>query len=254
MASETIEVSGRQIELRRQPYKRSIGITLQVNGRVKVSAPKSTPLAMIVKYVESQTEWINQHLAKYESIRASYPRKQVKAGERLPYLGRELTLVFEPALKQKPTVSIRGDELVIAIPCSKWAQFDASAEHAELMPLVLRFYQTASREILSERLSFFVRQMDLHPSGVSFRSQKTRWGSCSSRGRISLNWRLVVAPLDVIDYVVVHELSHLKVYNHSEVFWRLVETQIPDARIRREWLRENAYVSDFLSARSELHA
>jgi predicted metal-dependent hydrolase len=81
--------------------------------------------------------------------------------------------------------------------------------------------------------------MDLKPSGAVVKEQKLRWGSCTSMGIINLNWRLFLAPMRIIDYVIVHELAHLRYHNHSKDFWNLVRSIIPDYEERKEWLRVN---------------
>ncbi|MES2965314.1 MAG: SprT family zinc-dependent metalloprotease [Bdellovibrionota bacterium] len=254
-SKESLEVHGRQVEVQRRARKRSLGLTVHVSGRLRVSAPKSISLKKIFEFVESQREWVENNLAKYEVVRAAYPRKLVREGETFPFMGRALVLTFEKsANRTKYSVRIRDARLVVEIPANEWERFDRGAIHRELRPLLVKFYQKAGRELLTARVERYANAMSLFPSGLSFRSQKTRWGSCSSKGRISLNWRLIVAPLDVIDYVVVHELAHLVHYDHSKAFWQLVGTQFADHRVRRRWLREHAYDADFLAPRSELHA
>ena len=90
-----------------------------------------------------------------------------------------------------------------------------------------------------ERVAFFARSQDVKPGKLCISSARTRWGSCSAKGTLSFTWRLVMAPLDIIDYVVVHELCHLKEMNHSRAFWERVETILPDYKRRRKWLKEN---------------
>ena len=94
--------------------------------------------------------------------------------------------------------------------------------------------------------------MGVSVSHVSYRCQKTRWGSCNSRGRISLNWRLVVAPLSVMNYVVIHELSHLRYLDHSKRFWNFIGQYCPTYKKDRKWLSDHQYEMDFLSTPSEL--
>ena len=106
---------------------------------------------------------------------------------------------------------------------------------------------------MSARLIHWAQQMKLAPNKISFRSQKTRWGSCSSRGVITLNWRLIGAPDSVSDYVIIHELAHLKYQDHSKRFWNLVEEFCPDFKADKKWLRENQYSFDFLAKKSELY-
>src|SRR5690606_31341824 len=98
------------------------------------------------------------------------------------------------------------------------------------------------------------KQMQLSPNFIEFRAQKTRWGSCSSTGTISLNWKLIATPLQVMDYVLIHELAHLKFQNHSKEFWNFVGQFCLGWKKYRRWLRENHFECDFLEPVSEIHA
>lgn len=100
-------------------------------------------------------------------------------------------------------------------------------------------YRMTAGQVLQERTEHFARQMEVSFERISIRDQKTRWGSCSARGNLNFNWRLILAPSEVLDYVVVHELAHRREMNHSERFWKLVESVLPDYRERRKWLKEN---------------
>lgn len=110
-------------------------------------------------------------------------------------------------------------------------------EHPELYPPPSN--REAARVRIEERLAHFSERMGLAYGKVSVRDQKTRWGSCSSKGNLNFNWRLVFAPGAVLDYVVVHELAHLRELNHSRRFWKLVERFSPDYREHRRWLYDN---------------
>ena len=100
-------------------------------------------------------------------------------------------------------------------------------------------YRKAAREYFPKRVSHYARMLGVTYGKISIRDQKTRWGSCSSEGNLSFNWRLILAPPDVLDYVVIHELCHRKEMNHSKEFWALVESLMPEYKERRKWLREN---------------
>ena len=113
-------------------------------------------------------------------------------------------------------------------------------------------YREVAQKIMSQRVEFYSQKMQLYPSGLGFRNQKTIWGSCSPENRISLNTKLIIAPLSVIDYVVVHELAHIKHKNHSKRFWALVEKYVNTREFSKKWLTEHQYRADFLSSRSEL--
>jgi len=102
-----------------------------------------------------------------------------------------------------------------------------------------RWYKERALEIISERVKLYSQQYNFAPKQVKISSAKTRWGSCSPNGTLNFTWRLVMAPLTVIDYVVAHELAHLRVKNHSSKFWKEVEAIYPEYKKQRKWLREN---------------
>jgi len=103
--------------------------------------------------------------------------------------------------------------------------------------------ETEARQAVRELVGMLIEEeapeIGVQPARIQIRDQRSRWGSCSTRGTLSFNWRLVLAPFDVLDYVVVHELCHLREANHSRRFWRLVEQRRPDWRIHRDWLHEH---------------
>ena len=105
-----------------------------------------------------------------------------------------------------------------------------------------RWYQTQATEYLSERLKTLSKKLGLFPKKVQFRHNKTRWGSCSSKGNISLNWLIIMAPVHAIDYILIHELCHLKEMNHSPRFWQLVAMYMPDYRLQKRWFKENGHL------------
>lgn len=102
-----------------------------------------------------------------------------------------------------------------------------------------QWLQREGAVIFQQKIACWADRMDVTYGRVTIRDQKTRWGSCSSRGNLNFNWRLLLMPEDVMDYVVVHELAHRREMNHSAAFWKIVETYLPDYRIRRQWLKEN---------------
>lgn len=103
------------------------------------------------------------------------------------------------------------------------------------------FYREKAREVFRDRTSFYAGRMGVSYGRIAIREQKTRWGSCSAKGSLNFNWKLILAPAGVLDYVVVHELAHRKEMNHSARFWAEVEKIMPDYRKYRDWLRENGH-------------
>lgn len=108
-------------------------------------------------------------------------------------------------------------------------------------PLLVSKYKKYARKILESRVTYLQQFTGGQYTSITIRDQKTRWGSCSGRGTLSFNWRLILAPPEILDYVVVHELCHLTHMNHSKEFWALVESVIPDYKIKRKWLKENGH-------------
>lgn len=100
-------------------------------------------------------------------------------------------------------------------------------------------YIKIARDIFTRKTEYYARIMGVSYGRISIREQKTRWGSCSSQGNLNFNWRLIFAPENVLDYVVVHELAHRKEMNHSKAFYAIVESVLPDYRVSRKWLRDN---------------
>ncbi|MFH0908569.1 MAG: SprT family zinc-dependent metalloprotease [bacterium] len=124
------------------------------------------------------------------------------------------------------TILYRGEKLAAPVPgksLEKWLRRQA-------------------RSLVPAEVKAQAARMNLHPKGVTMRSQRTRWGSCSVRGHISLNWRLVMAPPEVLSYVVIHELAHLAEHNHGPGFWSLVATFCPDFRLHKKWLKQHAHL------------
>jgi predicted metal-dependent hydrolase len=138
----------------------------------------------------------------------------------LPYLGRELELVPQPG---RTRVHRRGESLLVPA--------DGAAEALE------RWYRRAARTEIGLRLDAAVGRAGSAYTKLTIRNQKTRWGSCSQTGAMSFNWRLLLAPEPVLDYVVEHEVCHLEVMDHSRRFWRLLESRVPDWRVQAAWLR-----------------
>ncbi len=222
-------------------------MTVDQKGELQVIAPKQVSTSVIQEFVLASLDWIEKQQARQtarrEALLKSNPPKKFLPGEFFRFYGIERELVFESSNNAKLRFEIVESYLVAHLPVPL---MDAAVdvEHSKTLYQSLKeglakFTETEARRHLTERIQFWSEKMKLKVSGVSFRNQKTRWGSCSTAGHISLNWKLVFAPEAVIDYVVIHELAHLVHANHSELFWNLVETFDPEARLHRRWLRDH---------------
>ena len=115
----------------------------------------------------------------------------------------------------------------------------AQSAQGQAAQLFEQWYRQQARTVFTERVELYAQKYGFEYAKIRISSARTRWGSCSSKGTLSFTWRLVMAPLEIVDYVVVHELSHLREHNHSKAFWAQVAAILPDYKSRRKWLKVN---------------
>ncbi len=212
--------------LRLSTRRATICVQVLPGGEVRVAAPAAAAPAEIEVFLGRHLSWIR---SKQEVLRDRLPRAPAVPsgdGTALPLLGRALVLRERLAPGARPAAAREGTELIV---CAQTA--------AQIPALVVGWYREAARHHVSTRVSHFAARVGRSPSRLTIRSQKTRWGSCSGRGTISINWRLMQASGEILDYVVVHELCHLVHRDHSARFWREVAHILPDYRRLRAELR-----------------
>ncbi len=206
------------------------------SGGVAVRAPYRFSRAEAEWLLQSNAEWVIRSLREARARNALRPR--LVTGAALPLLDERLTLevnpveqgdLFENSTLAEGEVRRERDRLRVRT---------RAPDRGDLRPLLESWYRSRAKQELPARLRGFGGELGLWPERVSIRGQKTRWGSCSGNGGISLNWRLMLLGIELVDYVLVHELCHLRHLNHSVRFWRLVGSLIPDFRQREDRLRE----------------
>jgi predicted metal-dependent hydrolase len=205
--------------------RKTIALIIQPDGRLVVRAPLRVSNATIRQLVEEKASWIR---TKREQIKTAPPPpapKKYQNGEEFWYLGQRYPLEIVKA--PRPLLTLNG----------KFCLAQAALPKA---PAVFEsWYKQQAALILAERTRQFALQHGFQFTKVRITSARTRWGSCSSRGTLNFTWRLVMAPLPMIDYVVIHELVHLQIKNHSKDFWGKVGSLMPDYQSRRKWLKTN---------------
>lgn len=240
--TERLKINNYDIEILRRPRQRTLRLRVTAKGCLRVTCARTVPKREIFQFVSSNLGFIEQQLEEARKIREQYPTPQFTEGEALLFFGRERKIHFR-AGGEKLKLSMEAGEFIFKGSLAASTREDRHAA-------VRKFYRKTGLQYLTQRLEFFSRTMGLQPSGVSFRCQSSRWGSCSGEGHISLNWRLMAAPPDVIDYVVVHELSHLQHHDHSPRFWKLVAAFSPRYRELKNWLNQNQWALEFLAPSS----
>jgi predicted metal-dependent hydrolase len=215
----------------RRSRRRSIGFAIGEHGLL-VTAPKWVPLYQIEESVTEKQRWILAKLGEMHTRRQDVPKVIWQDGGVLPYLGVPLTLRI--AHGGSPRIDVvrlhaEANELHIALP--------PSASTQQLKDRVQSWMQNEARRLFTERLEVYGARLGIRHRVLRLSSAGTRWGSCHADGKILLNWRLVHFPLSSIDYVVAHELAHLKEMNHGPRFWRTVAEMLPGFESARDHLK-----------------
>lgn len=244
---ETFLFSKWNVEVHRRAFRRSISLYVYPNKPLKVIAAKNTSQKVIVDFLLAKKDWIEKAYDKFAKIADKFPDKKIKAFESFPFMGVDRRLKVVITLHKKTFVSISDEHLLLHIPRDQWSAEAQIQEHPTALTEIRHFYKREAIQYLTQRVQFWSEQMQLTPAQLRFREQRTRWGSCSSRKSINLNWRLIVFKKEIIDYVIVHELAHLAHMNHSERFWSLVEVHIGNYRDLVRSLKESQYLVEFLS-------
>lgn len=218
------------VEVIRTNRRRSASIYLDGEG-VKVRVPESISDSYVRDLIARKSPWIKRKLREAELATPPRPREFV-SGETFSYLGKNYRL----KVLNGDTSSVRliGGYLETSV-----SGFLGTKEE-QTRSLLVDWYRRHARERLEEKTRRYAKILRVKPGSVSVRDYKSRWGSCSAKGDISYNWRIVMAPHRIVDYVVVHELCHLLEHNHSAVYWRHVERVIPDFQECRKWLKRNS--------------
>lgn len=198
---------------------------------IELVVPRRMSLRDATTLVHERRSWLERTLRRIATDQSAHPPTIVRDGAALPYLGSELRLrvVTQPGRK-RPRVRRQGDTLEV---------FVGAAGTQAVRSALERWYRDRAREEIGRRLDSAVDRAGTSYSRLTIRDQKTRWASCSSTGAMSFNWRLLLAPEDVLDYVVEHEVAHLAVPDHSPRFWRLLAGRLPGYREAQGWLRRH---------------
>ncbi len=215
--TRTIRLAGENVPylLKRSPRRATVGLKVDGKG-LTVSAPLRAPQSFLDQVLTDRAAWL---LAKLREWRERQPLPMAwLEGEILFYLGGQLRLAIQQGASRKAVV-LDGDDLRVTLP--------PGADAVEIRRRVQQWYRKEAAKVMAQRVAHYAGRMGLAPPKLALSGARTRWGSCNSRGDIRLNWRLVQAPISQIDYVVVHELAHIRELNHSPRFWSIVEEFLP---------------------------
>ncbi|MCO5387430.1 SprT family zinc-dependent metalloprotease [Desulfosporosinus sp.] len=218
-------------ERRSTRYRR---ITLSIlEDRVRISAPKNVSAKQLKDLVNAKQEWILKHwLVKQDAMKC--PARYID-GEQFLYRGNTIELKIIRYPRKLIRVFLEGQSLVVNLPMDLLEQDCAS----NIMAVLKLWYKAQARKILQDKLDIQAKRMQVSFQTFRLKEQKTRWGSCSSKGNLNLNWRIIMAPDPAMDYIIIHELAHLTHLNHSNQFWQRVAEFMPEYADWRKWFKDH---------------
>jgi predicted metal-dependent hydrolase len=216
-------------QILRSRRRRTLGLEITPEARVVLRVPARVPEAAARQWAYKKSRWVLRHLDAVRRRIAEVPRLQ--NGGPILYRGESRGVSFREKLH--PAVLFQDGFIV------------RSGETQEVRRRLVRWFRRAAKSVFSGRVRDFAESTGLRPHGLRISSGRRTWGSANRKGTVSLSWRLLMAPPFVLDYVIVHELVHLRIRNHSRSFWERVASIDPRYREARSWLTAHAHLLDF---------
>ncbi|MFC1944559.1 M48 family metallopeptidase [Chloroflexota bacterium] len=215
--------------IKRSPRAKYVRLEVRSGTGLTVVIPKSYRLDRLSDLLRGKSRWILDKLAKYHQGRMLSAEQGLKGGNTISYLGRDLEVVVRRDHRNESSVKLVRQRIIVSL-----------AQGNDRLDLVLeQWYRAQAGKLMMEKADRLSTQLGVRYNRLVIRGQKTRWGSCSQMGNLSFNWKLMMAPQPVIDYVIIHELAHLKEMNHTKTFWQLVACYCPRWRQHRKWLKDH---------------
>jgi len=211
--------------------RRSIGFAIDSTG-LTITAPRWVTLADIETAITEKQRWIFTKLIEWQTRveQRALPKVDWKDGAEVPYLGQPVRVKLG---SPQGTLAFSANDAALQVP------LPLQADPQQIKDRVQGWLQGEAKRLFGERLAIYAEKLGVNYRAYALSSAATRWGSCSSDGKIRLNWRLIHFPLSIIDYVVAHELAHLREMNHSPRFWQTVESIFPEFREARQTLKSH---------------
>jgi len=215
--------------IRSKKRRKTISLHIKEGGEIVIHAPYEASKREIEQFIREREAWVVEKLVE-EKERVKELQKAFLPGEKFLYLGEWYPLKIDES-------DHRGLPLKLS-----FGNFVLDGEHVgEARDLFIEWYKRAAKEKIEGRIRYYSDRFQLFARGTKITGAKSRWGSCSRDNRLSFSWRIIMAPLTIIDYVLVHELVHIKEKNHSKKFWTSLAAVLPDYRERKIWLKKNGH-------------
>ncbi len=224
-------------EIRKSPRAKRLRLTVRPSG-VEVVVPSHTRDVEVQTFIDSHRGWIRGKVEKYRTLMADHPGpERLRDGASISFRGEPTPLSVVEATRVHPKV-VEGDGFRVELPTGLAPiEQECAVEQA-----LTKHLKRQARDDASAAIERFGPPHGLVPSDLRIKDQKRLWGSCTATDVINLNWRLIMAPVEVLDYVVVHELCHLRHRHHQPPFWHAVGEVLPDYDRHRRWLKNNGHL------------
>jgi predicted metal-dependent hydrolase len=222
--SEMVRIGALAFEVRRSPRRKTLGLTVDRSGELVVHAPTGTEESQLVRWTRGKLLWVHQKLALRGEVERASGEPEFVSGEMFWYLGRGHRLQL---VQQQEQPLSYGNQVFYLRAGAK----PEATEHFK------RWYIETGTDWVERRVRMLAQRAGALAARVSLRDLGYRWGSCGRNGALHFNWKLLQLPVRFVDYVIVHELVHLREGHHGPEFWRALERALPDAKERREQLR-----------------
>ena len=211
--------------------RKTLGIEVEAPEIITVFAPIGTTEEKILETVMAKSKWIVQKLFEIREIEYRRRQRQYVNGESFIYMGRNysLQIILDETLRVSEAKLLHG----------KFHVYTNKNNEEAIRTALENWYKDKAKEKILERIEYYQPYFDVEPSRVRIKDQQKRWGSCTSRKELFFNWRCIMAPSPVLDYLVVHEMCHLIYRNHSKEFWQLLKRVLPDYEQLKAWLKNN---------------
>lgn len=220
---------------KRSALRRTLAIAIDEKAVVSVFSPLRAAEGEVRAFLEQKANWILEKLQQAQARLEFLSGRRFEDGREFLFLGKRCFLRVREGAGKRGRISFDGEGWSVVVPSG------AFGRTSEVRRKMFQWYRAQAEEVLGARVFHYSRVLSKEPKRIAVRTQKRVWGNCDFRAQIiRLNWQIILAPIEVIDYVVVHELCHLFFPNHSKRFWKKVAQVLPDFKRRKAWLRDNA--------------
>lgn len=216
----------------KQPRRKTYSLQINESGSLVVKTNASFSNRDIQSIIAKHNNWIEKQLIRFKHQLLLQEHKQkILLGGYISILNEKYAIELVPSMRKRPLAEIQGNKILVkASQCPS---------EEELKRVIIKLLKESAKETIAFRAIHYAKAYGLEFKNIAVKNQKTKWGSCSTYKNLNFNWQLILCPRDILDYVVIHEICHLKEMNHSKKFWNLVSLECPDHRLKRKWLREN---------------